>query len=659
MRRVPLSSLLWPTLLGALTLVIYAPSLGYGLIWDDPRWYGQAAGKTLTQLFFGLETYQFYRPLSLLLNQQFITADGRVMAGAAHAAQLAAHLAAVLLLAPALRALGLRGWHARLSALAFALYPAAFQAVAWQAPQGPWVLALVLGAVVSAGRFAAEGRARWLLATVGAYAAALLFQESALPLSVVVIWPAWRAQWPISGAWRIGVRAVVKTLRHARSAGLLTGAVLMIVGAYLAIWLSVPRDPNVTGEGRDLRVLAYSLQVSVWPIARSLAPMLAGWPALSLAAVFGALTLGLAGSLIARREPEAALLALTWILVGLFPPFVGLSWEYVSYGERLTYMMSPGMAVLWAGLGAWLIPAGPARTPSWSAWAARIVLPTTAALGLCAYAGLALAQLRDYRAVYAAGTRHLRAAIGALGAAPGQALLFVNFPDRYELRQPYYPLGFWGIVLAPVVQDLRDYAIAETGQSGVDHSLSAFVTGALERDAWPYRVDLRGVNAGPEGLVEAAHPAERVLLTEYLAGGALRLSDVGDIRADPGGPALAAFGDQLALRTAQLDSTGLLELGWAPLRAPGPDDALFIHIWSGGVFVADVGGDALGGLIPLWTWRPGDLIIDRRRLDLSRLAAGSDTTIRVGIYNRLTGERYPLVGAAGIDDAYVIERRLP
>ncbi len=268
MRRVPLSSLLWPTLLGALTLVIYAPSLGYGLIWDDPRWYGQAAGKTLTQLFFGLETYQFYRPLSLLLNQQFITADGRVMAGAAHAAQLAAHLAAVLLLAPALRALGLRGWHARLSALAFALYPAAFQAVAWQAPQGPWVLALVLGAVVSAGRFAAEGRARWLLATMGAYAAALLFQESALPLSVVVIWPAWRAQWPISGAWRIGVRAVVKTLRHARSAGLLTGAVLMIVGAYLAIWLSVPRDPNVTGEGRDLRVLAYSLQVSVWPIAR-------------------------------------------------------------------------------------------------------------------------------------------------------------------------------------------------------------------------------------------------------------------------------------------------------------------------------------------------------------------------------------------------------
>ncbi|HRF49993.1 MAG TPA: hypothetical protein PLC98_20345, partial [Anaerolineales bacterium] len=175
----------WPAALAALTLALYAPALGFGLIWDDPLWYGQAAGKSLGQLFFGLETYQFYRPLSLLLNQQFVAADGRINAVAAHAVQLFAHLAAVLLLGPALRALGLQRWHSDLSALAFALYPAAFQAVAWQAPQGPWVLALSLAAITAAGRYA-HGRRLWLIPAALAFTAALLFQESALPLGVFV-----------------------------------------------------------------------------------------------------------------------------------------------------------------------------------------------------------------------------------------------------------------------------------------------------------------------------------------------------------------------------------------------------------------------------------------------------------------------------------------
>ena len=650
MQRLTWRRLAWPALLIALTLALYAPALGYGLIWDDPRWYGQAAGRSLEQLFFGLKTYQFYRPFSLLLNQQFIAADGRVLAGAAHAAQLAAHLAAVLLLAPALRALGLKRWHADLSALAFALYPMAFQAVAWQAPQGPWILSLSLAAVAAAGRFA-RGRTAWGLVSAVAFASALLFQESALPLAAFVVYAVWRKD---GGETREKGKRLSSLFARPSSRTLLFSAgIAGIAVLYLAIWLNVPRDANVTGEGRDPRVLAYLLQAAAWPVARALAGPLAAWTPQMLVLVFGGVVLGLGGALAARGEAVAAALALAWIGFGLLPPWVGLSWEYVNYGERLTYVMAPGVAVLWAGLAAWILPLTRARGSVGVALSSRILAPLLAALGMAAYASLGLVQLRDFRAVYATGTTQLRSAIDVLAAAPDSRFLFVNFPDRYELRAPYYPLGFWGIVLAPVIQDLRDFAIADAGQAGQDVSASAFVTGALEREAWPYRVDMRGVNAGPDGLVEQALPLDGVYLSDYLAHGGLRLSNVGDVAPDTGGTPLATFGDLVALRSATRGPNGALELRWAALRQPSTDDALFIHVWQGDTFVTDVGGDALGGLIPLWAWRPGDLIIDRRTLPLAALPPG-DLTLRVGVFNRATGERYPLVGAAGVDNAYAL-----
>ncbi len=647
--------LAWPALLIGVTLALYAPSLGYGLIWDDPRWYGQAAGKSLTQLFFGLGTYQYYRPFSLLLNQQFIAADGRILAVAAHVVQLLVQLAAVTLFAPATEALGLRRWHARLGALAFALYPPAFQSVAWQAPQGPWAVMLSLGAIAAVGRYDASRHRAWLALAVAAFASALLFQESVLALSAFVVWAGWRSCWPADAGrpWPERLRETWRCARTARAAQALTLGIALVVGAYLVIWFNVPRDSNVTGEGRDPRVLAYFLQAAAWPIARALAVPLSTWSVGALIALFAVVCAVLAIGLVARGQGVAALIGVTWVVAGLLPPWVGLSWEYVSYGERLAYVMGPGVAVLWAGLAVWLIPLD-VRRPMPSLLTARVLAPTGAALGLAAYVGLGLAQLRDLRAVYDTGSAQLAAAVRVLVDTPDQGeQLFVNFPDRYELRAPYYPLGFWGIVLAPVVQDLRDFAVADSGHSGLDRSLSAFVTGAAEREAWRYRVDMRGVNAGPEGLAEAALPAERVWLTDYLPGGGLRLRDVGDVAPATPGDSLATFGDLLTLRAASVSADGALELRWAALRQPGLDDAVFIHIWNDAGFVTDIGGDALGGLLPTWAWRPADLIIDRRRLDLSTLPAGA-LTIRVGVYNRATGQRYALTGAVGIDDALIV-----
>jgi hypothetical protein len=91
-----------------------------------------------------------------------------------------------------------------------------------------------------------------------------------------------------------------------------------------------------------------------------------------------------------------------------------------------------------------------------------------------------------------------------MDAAPGGRLLFVNFPDHIEIYPRLYPMGTMDLMLAPVVQNLSDYARAETGRSGEDRSLSAFLVGADERGAWPYYVDMRGEDTSPEGLVQAA-----------------------------------------------------------------------------------------------------------------------------------------------------------
>lgn len=613
----------WPALLLALILIIYWPALNYGLIWDDPLWYRQGQGHSLLELFTALPTYQFYRPLSILYNQQFVSAEGVVNAPLLHALQLAAHCAATLLLGPALAALGVEHWAARLSALFFAVFPFSFQAVAWQAPQGPHVMLWLLLAVLAAHRYRQQRRGLFLVLSLAAYAVALLFQESALPLVFLFLWLTSKDQQPENRP-----RGPRWSLLH-----------LALAGLYLLIWLNVPRRADVTGAGFQLNVLAYLLQGVVFPVGRLAAGFGQGWTPAALAALFAVAGAVLAASAWRAQGWRTVLLAVLWMGAGLGPAWVGLSWDYVSVGERLFYVAAPGIALLWA---------------SWAALAFTAKRAVARALGGLVLLGIvwaSLQHLRDFQQIYAAGTQHLQRAVAVLAERPDQRLLFVNFPDRFELRPPDYPLGFWGLTLAPPVVTLRDFVRASRGgASAEDESLAAFLTGADDRTAWPYRVDMRGVNSAPEVIVDATRRADRVFISEYQPDGTLHLREAGAVRDASRSVAQVTFGDQAQIVSASINQSESERIGvrlvWRALQAFSYDETIFVHVWRGDEFVQSADGDSLAELVPLYAWPPGGEIEDVREIGTRGLPAG-EYTVRVGLYRRSDGGRLAAVAADG------------
>jgi hypothetical protein len=211
-------------------------------------------------------------------------------------------------------------------------------------------------------------------------------------------------------------------------------------------------------------------------------------------------------------------------------------------------------------------------------------------------------------------------------------------------------LGYWGLTLAPVVQDLSGFALAATGQSAEERSLSVFLTGAAAREHGPYQVDMRGADTPPSGVWAAARWAEAVYLTEYGLDGALRLQPVGAVRPLPAAPApLGTLEGGAALLAGEVVQTSgaspRLELLWhasAPLTI---DTTIFVHLWRDAVFEAGADGDSLGGLLPPAAWQPDGAVLDLRRLP--DLAAPGEYEVRVGLYRRWDGTRLMAFGPDG------------
>ena len=106
---------------------------------------------------------------------------------------------------------------------------------------------------------------------------------------------------------------------------------------------------------------------------------------------------------------------------------------------------------------------------------------------------------------------------------------------------------------------------------------------------------------------------------------------------------------------ATLDSNHQrLTLIWNCLAPLSPDETIFVHVFDAqGQLVAQADGAPLHELFPLSECRPGEQIRDVRYVTLP----SEPYTVKVGVYNRATGQRLnasDMNGRAIPDDAATI-----
>ncbi|MBN1921188.1 MAG: hypothetical protein JW892_08095 [Anaerolineae bacterium] len=612
--RKPVGALMlfWVGLL-LLTTALYAPALRFGFIWDDPVWFGRVVGKSLGELIAPLPEYHFYRPGTLLINRLFMRTGGVFDALPLHAFQIAIHLLNVALVARLCRALRLGHMLARGTALLFALYPLAHQAVAWAAPQQSWVTCFML---LTAWLFL-EARRRasacLLFAALLAYGAAIAVQESAvqmLPWLLLIDWRerrSWRALW--------------------RSPALLL--FLPVTVAYLLFWIQTPKYAGVTTLALESEVLWYLLQGLVFPLVG----FARGFPVAVQSFIHPLMVLELAGLLallLLRRRGWHLGLGLSWYGLQLLSTYVGLDYAYVSLSSRLLYLSAFGAALLWAAA---LLPDINSRS--------RLGRMTGfVALALVALQSVAL--LLNFQTMYMHGATLQASMLKVLAQeGPSRSVLVVNYPDRYAPRRSPYPLGYWGVTLAPVRVALSDFAQLSTGVAPATESWSVLALGPGAQKLGPYQVDMRGGPVAESTIYERAQHTDATYVTRYHEDGTMKLHYAGTVdlpQSQVPVAWIAQFGAVARLLEAEPvwdGATLRLHLRWQALGSGIPTDSVFVHLASPDALpVAQADGEPGWGFFPLWSWQAGNFI-DEERVFIP-VADGIPPgvyNVNIGIYN--------------------------
>ncbi|MCP4358694.1 MAG: hypothetical protein GY796_11805 [Chloroflexi bacterium] len=651
MERLPLSAqqqhwrpLLALGLLLMLTLWLYHTAVTYGFFWDDPVWYGHAIGKTWWQTLLPTTDFQFYRPFSTLYVWLFLQAEGTFAAEWLHRFQIGYHLAAIVLAYGIGRRLAL-GWGTAVAVTAlFALYPFSYQAVAWAAPNQPMAGMLQSGAWLAylwarplPGLSISKRPRGWLAVSLLLYLLALTVQESSVAVAVVPLLYEFIIYLPISN-----IRSFWDVLKMPRQMGWWAAVLFPLAGlSYFIIWTLAPRQAGITGLVLDGRNPFYLLQGLIYPLLGRPG----GYPhdykasqvgILLLSVVVTAMLLALAAR---RRRGRVALFGLGWAVVSLLPVLVGLGFAYISLAARLFYAPALGVALLW---GAALWPSARAKEPLWAK-----VISVAVVLLICLQS---VWLLRSFERVWQPGLVHLQKAIMALHEQGDGRLLFLNFPDRYTPKQEPYPIGYWGMTLAPVVVGLDAFPPLLLGESAVSQSQAIPWVGQSEQEAGPNVVDMRGIIIQPDELAALAENVDEVYVSRYLADGRFQLQPAGHY-ADVTVPICETvlFGGAICLHeTAVTQYTDAYEvtLTWSTIEPLPPEWTIFTHLGIlGQPPTAQADGDTWQGALPLADWPTQRLIVDTRSIPVPR----NDTGLvwQIGVYNWVTGERVTAVNANG------------
>ncbi|MFW6116861.1 MAG: hypothetical protein ACOC6F_03960 [bacterium] len=603
-------------------LLLYRPLLGFTFFWEDPFDIGQVDQHSFRELYRIATNDLYYRPLFLTIVKLLGGPDASYEPLPFYLFNVVTRIGAAVLLYGAVN----RWFQVRLagflSALLFLLCPVSFDSTAKAMSAHQPLLPLVLGSLWSytIGR---ETEHRWVTAlAMVSGTLALLIHENAVLLPLLVL----------------ALEVYLWSEGRVSSFSPLAFFFLLPAVAFGAVWLAIPSgDGNILQWGSLLDKALYVSQSFTFPIARLIAQ--AGGLGLNLRTqAFLAVMVSLTVLAICygRKRWSRLLLLLAWGVIASSLLWIGLSMSYLETGSRLLYFPSFVGAVAWGGIIA-------EEKPQW-----RLVPKAFIVIAVLVQSWMTVGGLIR---LYEAGSDLMCQIQSAAGS--NRRTLFVNVPDRFEYRAATYPIGFWGMMLAPVSQDLSDFVRLRSGADVETTSLSDFILLAGSVPHTPYEVYTRGSDAhATERLYEAALWADQTHLTGYHPDGSMELRAVGNIqplRTTAGSLGRYDMVSQLLSADVRFRQEHILvNLRWRPLRSARPNDTVFLHLTdSAGAIVAQTDGDSLGHLVAPSAWRPGHEVLDRRYMLLPESIPPDVYQLRVGMYNRVDGSRYTAYATAG------------
>lgn len=596
-------------------VLVYWPILDFSFFWEDPFDIGQVDSHSYTDLFLVSTNNLYYRPLHLVLIKLLKLGQGYFSPTPFFAFNVITRVVGSLLLLGFARRLTGSTAAAAATAFIFLLSPIPYDSTAkamsaHQALLLPFLLTLWLYL---------EGRLRKRPLLIGLAMAAqfvsLLVHELGILLPLFIL----------------GLEAYLGLKQNVSRFSKIAFVFLAQGFIFGVIWLAIPKEGTLLVLDHSLEKLVYLSQSLSFPIA-GMVSRLGGF---GLEPITQALLAFLAALLVLvffywrKNRVDLLFLLFCWFLL-ITLIWSTLSLDYLWTGSRLLLLPTLMSSLVWGGL---LL-----NRHGWS----KIVGPLLILLIL----SQGSSTLIKLNSLYQNGSL-LMEDIVQVGQRY-EKLLYINVPDRFEYKKPVYPIGFWGMMFAPVSQSLADFITLDSGITVETLSLSNFPLADDMRKDSPYLVNSRGSDAyGTALLYDSMLWADMVFYVNYSSLGELDLAAIGDLvgpetQAFKSGQ-LASFGKVAELTSVDtaLDNDGVtITTTFRILEPAGDNTTLFFHLLDGsGHLVAQADGDTLNGLIPLRAWREGNYVVDIRSIPAIQEIGDQSLQLLIGFYDRSEGIR--------------------
>lgn len=637
---------------------LYLPALQLPFFWDDIIHLRYVSEASTQEILTRTDLVAYYRPLvNAALQLPFLLGQQPTPA-LWHWLLVMTHLVNVALMGRLAALLGLPKGRQALTMLLFATFPFSYQGVVWVlAWFHPLVTSLLLlTCIAGLSYWRTPQQKRWLYLAWGCGMLAPFVHENgvlAAPLLMMLMFCRGGLKVTLTDADRHSLYRVPTMRRF----GYLIAPIALAALLYMAILVQlqvVGGDDTPHDSGDVVYALAYFAQGISFPFQLILYG--AGINSLyAVLALSGVVSAGIIwGYYRAGMAYIAPLQGMLWLALASGPSILLLTESYIANAPRLLYLGSVGVALLWGGLG-WRHGAG-AQYRSGLFVGAQYIAPLLWIVPAILFIHVRMEQYQQLGSAYD----------GLFEQLTAQDLetptLVLNAPKWMEVDSESLrpPLGNYGPILMPDYYALRDLVWANIGRDFPMLEAAIFYNTV---DPWPnHSSGLTGTLLVDRGNLHSYLRqfdrlyAFQVEEERYIA---RLVGERGLPR--PSETYVAEFGGGVYLQTVATSPSdnGRWQVGlmWQKTTQDVFPYIIFTHLLCNGQLLDQIDSAPIDNLYDLDVWAMDETWTEYRYLKVGELPADC-LTLRVGLYDRTTGQRAPALDMAGQalpDDMLLLE----